>query len=171
MPRDTTAYIAVGSNIRPQHHIARCLDLLAELPDCRQVSESAWYLTRPWGLTAQPHFVNLVVGVCTRVSAESLLRETQAIEQRLHRARSLKHGPRTIDLDILLFGDLVIEGPGLIIPHPALLERDFMLLPLLEIAPDLPHPIEGAALRDLTGRIRYHQIISPVPNHPRPVLL
>lgn len=104
-----------------------------------------------------------MVGLNTGLSAPALLCATQAIEQRLQRVRDIKNGPRTIDLDILLFDDAVIETPNLIIPHPALLQRDFMLLPLLDIAPKQLHPLEGRRLCDLSDRIQYHQIIEQLP--------
>ena len=159
MPQQTTAYIAIGSNIGPRENIRRGLDLLGSLPDSRLVAESGWYATKPWGIEAQADFINLVVALATGLSARDLLGHTQAIEQQLDRVRAVKNGPRTIDLDLLLFGDAVIDEPDLHVPHPALLERDFMLTPLLDIAPDVQHPLEQQALRELTDRIRYRQII------------
>jgi 2-amino-4-hydroxy-6-hydroxymethyldihydropteridine diphosphokinase len=114
-------------------------------------------------MEAQADFINLVVALETALPAEALLQHTQAIEQRLDRVRTVKNGPRTIDLDILLFGDAIIDGPNLSIPHPALLERDFMLTPLLDIAADVQHPVEQQALRNLTDRMRYRQIVKPLP--------
>jgi 2-amino-4-hydroxy-6-hydroxymethyldihydropteridine diphosphokinase len=159
MPKSTTAYIAIGSNIEPRDNIRRCLDLLGSLPDTHLVAESAWYATKPWGIEAQPDFINLVVALSTTLPVQDLLRHTQAIEQRLDRVRAIKNGPRTIDLDILLFGDAIIDNPDLRIPHSALLERDFMLTPLLDIAADVQHPVEQQPLHELTDRIRYRQII------------
>lgn len=161
--RQARAYIGIGSNIQPQEHIRQCLALLAKLPHSQPSGESPWYLTRPWGIEQQPNFINLVVRLNTGLSAPALLCATQAIEQRLQRVRDIKNGPRTIDLDILLFDDAVIETPNLIIPHPALLQRDFMLLPLLDIAPKQLHPLEGRRLCDLSDRIQYHQIIEQLP--------
>ncbi len=159
MPKSTTAYIAIGSNIEPRDNIRRCVDLLGRLPDTHLVAESAWYATKPWGIEAQDDFINLVVALSTALSVQELLRHTQAIEQQLDRIRAVKNGPRTIDLDILLFGDAIINDPDLCIPHPALLERDFMLTPLLDIAADAQHPVEQQPLHELTDRIRYRQII------------
>ena len=159
MPPQTITYIAIGSNIDPRENIRRSLDLLGSLPNSRQVSESGWYATKPWGIEAQADFINLVVALATGLSARDLLGHTQAIEQQLDRVRAVKNGPRTIDLDLLLFGDAVIDEPDLRVPHPALLERDFMLTPLLDIAADVQHPLEQRALRELTDRIRYRQII------------
>jgi 2-amino-4-hydroxy-6-hydroxymethyldihydropteridine diphosphokinase len=159
MPQQTTAYIAIGSNIDPRENIRRGLDLLGSLPDSRLVSESGWYATKPWGIEAQADFINLVVALATGLSARDLLGHTQDVEQQLDRVRAVKNGPRTIDLDLLLFGGAVIDEPDLQVPHPALLERDFMLTPLLDIAADVKHPLEQRALRELTDRIRYRQII------------
>lgn len=159
MPRQTTAYIAIGSNIDPRQNIQRCLNLLASLPNSRLVAESSWYQTLPWGIEEQADFINLVIALETGLRAQTLLQQTQAIEQRLDRVRARKNGPRTIDLDILIFGEQVLDGPDLRIPHPALLERDFMLIPLLDIAAAVQHPIEQQPLRDLTDRVRYRQIV------------
>jgi hypothetical protein len=89
-----------------------------------------------------------------------LLTALQQVEQDLERVRGVKNGPRTIDLDLLLFGDLVLDTPQLQVPHPGLLARDFMMLPLLEIAPTLWHPLAQRPLSALTDAIQYHQIIS-----------
>jgi 2-amino-4-hydroxy-6-hydroxymethyldihydropteridine diphosphokinase len=139
------------------------VDLLDRLPDTHLVAESAWYATKPWGIEAQADFINLVVALSTELSVQDLLRHTQAIEQRLDRVRAVKNGPRTIDLDILLFGDAIVDYPDLRIPHPALLDRDFMLTPLLDIAADVQHPIERQPLDELTDRIRHRQIIERLP--------
>ena len=159
MHRVTTAFISVGSNIEPFENIPRCLAMLTDTMNSRLIAESGWYLTRPWGVDEQANFINLVIGLGTVLSAQALLRETQAIESRLNRIRTIKNGPRTIDLDILLFGEHQIDSSDLTIPHPALLERDFMLKPLIEIAPDWIHPAHDLPLHQLTGFIRYNQII------------
>jgi 2-amino-4-hydroxy-6-hydroxymethyldihydropteridine diphosphokinase len=154
------AYLALGSNIDPQRHIPLCLQRLRDLPLTEAWQESAWYHTRPWGGIAQPDFINLVVGVTTRQPVLELLTALQQVEQDLERVRGVKNGPRTIDLDLLLFGDLVLDTPQLQVPHPGLLARDFMMLPLLEIAPTLWHPLAQRPLSALTAAIQYHQIIS-----------
>jgi 2-amino-4-hydroxy-6-hydroxymethyldihydropteridine diphosphokinase len=159
MHRETLAYIAIGSNIEPLQRIPRCLTMLGEIPRSHLVTASSWYLTSPWGIEEQADFVNLVVGLATGLSAEKLLRETQAIESRLDRVRNLRNGPRTIDLDILLYGQAQIQIADLTIPHPGLLERDFMLLPLIEIAPQAVHPQHGRPVDELTSGIQYRQIL------------
>ena len=112
------AYLALGSNLDPQRHIPLCLQRLRNLPLTSDWQESAWYLTRPWGGIAQPDFINLVVGVTTQHSALDLLAALQQIEHDLARMRELKNGPRTIDIDVLLFGELVLDTPQLQVPHP-----------------------------------------------------
>lgn len=156
----TRSYIAIGSNIDPEHNVARAIALIAEVRETELRRQSSWYTTSPWGIEDQANFVNLVVEVETTLSARSLLEATQAIESQLKRKRAVKNGPRTIDLDILLFGDLILEESDLRIPHPALTHRDFMLLPLVEIAPDTIHPRAGVPVKALTGEIRYRQILS-----------
>lgn len=159
MTQQAHAYIAIGSNIDPRKNIFCCLDMLRNLPDSRMTLESSWYRTSPWGVESQPEFVNLAIGLETRLSPRQLLAETQAIESRLERLRVLKNGPRTIDLDLLLFGDSILDDSDLTIPHPGLLLRDFMLIPLIEIAPKTIHPTLGLPINELTEKIRHRQII------------
>lgn len=163
MPQSCLTYIAIGSNIGPFERIPQALDWLRRLPESRLVAESSWYRTRPWGMAGQSDFVNLAVGLQTALSPHRLLAETRMIESRLQRMRRERNGPRTIDLDILLFGDRVLDAADLLIPHPGLLVRDFMLIPLIEIAPDAVHPGRGRPVRALTGQIRHRQIIERLP--------
>jgi 2-amino-4-hydroxy-6-hydroxymethyldihydropteridine diphosphokinase len=162
MRKRTSVYIAIGSNCDPLEHIPRCLRMLEEIPRSALLAQSSWYRTLPWGIEDQPEFVNLAVGMDTALSPHSLLLQTQAIEARLGRERGAKNGPRTIDLDILLFGDLTLSDDGISIPHPGLLLRDFMLVPLIEIAPDARHPARCQPLRALQGELRYRQIVELV---------
>ena len=166
MSAQRPAFIAIGSNIQPQQHIRRCLDLLGTLRDSSLAAESSWYLTRPWGIADQPDFINLVVGLQTSLSPRELLRETQAIEASLDRLRTLQNGPRTLDLDIVLFGERVVANDDLAIPHPGLLLRDFMLLPLIEIAPEAIHPARGLPVMLLKGEIRHRQILERIATKP-----
>ena len=159
MNPETAAFIAIGSNIEPFQNIPACLAKLAGIRDSHLTAKSDYYLTRPWGIDNQAIFVNLVVGLTTHLEPWGLLRETQAIESRLERVKTIRNGPRTIDLDILLFGQARIKSRDLTIPHPGLLERDFMLEPLIEIAADSIHPGYDLPVRQLTGHLRYRQII------------
>lgn len=166
-----TAFIACGSNIDPRPNLARALARLGAAADL--LRRSPTYLTRPWGVRDQAPFLNLVAAVRTAAAPHALLDDLQAIERALGRTRTVRHGPRTIDLDILLYGDLVIGGPAtgdperggshrLTIPHPGLTERDFMLVPLLDVAPDLAHPADGRPLATWRPRLRYRQIVARV---------
>jgi 2-amino-4-hydroxy-6-hydroxymethyldihydropteridine diphosphokinase len=157
-----SVFLAVGSNIEPEQNMTLSLEYLRTLPELILTRESSWYETLPWGDKNQAHFLNLVVGGQTTLSHRELLKATQHIENILGRKRILKNGPRTIDLDLLLYGDLIINDPDLVIPHAGLLERDFMLVPLVEIAPSVVHPKFQVPMKELTDLIRYRQILDIV---------
>ncbi|MCY4375705.1 MAG: 2-amino-4-hydroxy-6-hydroxymethyldihydropteridine diphosphokinase [Spirochaetaceae bacterium] len=154
------AFIACGSNIDPRPNLAAALARLEAVAE--RVRTSPTYLTRPWGMAAQAPYLNLVVGVRTEAAPHLLLGRLQAIERALGRTRTVPFGPRTIDLDILLYGNLVIDDTRLTVPHPGLTERDFMLVPLLDIAPCLTHPADGEPLAPRRHRITYRQIVCRV---------
>lgn len=156
-------YLAIGSNIAPHDNIRRCLGHLRTTQETRLLALSSCYRTSPWGMESQPDFVNLVAELSTDLAPLDLLRATQEIEQRLGRTRALENGPRTIDLDILLYDSLITDDAALQIPHPGLLLRDFMLVPLIEIAPEVLHPERRRPLKTLTGEIRYRQILEKRP--------
>lgn len=164
MTQETHAFIAIGSNIEPERHIALGLEALNGIETTRLGAISSWYRTRPWGLEAQAEFINLVAEIRTRLTPSALLAATQAIETRLGRVRTQVNGPRTLDLDILLYGERIEDTPELRLPHPGLLLRDFMLIPLVEIAPEVVHPERGRPIAELTDAIRYHQIIDRIPD-------
>ncbi len=153
-------FIACGSNIDPRPNLAAALARLEAVAERCCISPT--YLTRPWGVAAQAPYLNLVVGVRTEVPPYALLGRLQAIERALGRTRTVRYGPRTIDLDILLYGDLVLGDVRLTVPHPGLTERDFMLVPLLDIAPDLAHPADGQPLGPRRHRLIYRQIVCRV---------
>ena len=135
------AYIGLGSNLGNRLESCRnAVDALAALPTCSVLQTSSFYETTPVGLVEQPAFINGVVLLETGKDAQWLLREMLAIEDTFGRIRTLKWGPRSIDLDLLFFDDLIIDMPDLSVPHPLLHERRFVLEPLNEIAPDLRHP-------------------------------
>jgi len=158
----TPVFIAVGSNIEPKRHIDLCLEQLRIIPGFTLVKVSSWYKTRAWGVEDQADFLNLVVGGTTELSPYELLAATQQIENALGRVRLQKNGPRCLDLDLLLYGDQIISTPNLVIPHAGLLERDFMLIPLIEIAADSIYPGLNVAVKELTQSIQYHQILSQI---------
>jgi 2-amino-4-hydroxy-6-hydroxymethyldihydropteridine diphosphokinase len=134
----TVAYVGIGSNLDdPRAQVMSAFDELDKLPHSRVVRKSSLYRSAPVGYAAQPDFVNAVAQLETGLPAERLLAELQAIEAQHGRTRSFANAPRTLDLDLLLFGDAKIASPALTVPHPRMHERAFVLEPLLEIAPHL----------------------------------
>lgn len=139
------AYIGLGSNLdHPQQQLERALTELEGLPHCQLLAHSPLYCSAPLGPADQPDYVNAVAALLTGCSAEALLDQLQAIEQAHQRVREQHWGPRTLDLDILLFGEAQITSPRLQIPHPEMAKRAFVLYPLADIAPELEVPGLGA---------------------------
>lgn len=132
------AYIGLGSNLDdPMQQVQTAFDELAILPAIRMVAKSGLYRSPPVGPADQPDYINAVACIQTTLSAEPLLDALQGLEQAHHRRRIRHWGPRTLDLDLLLLGDQVIQSERLVVPHPQLTKRRFVLQPLMEIAPDL----------------------------------
>ncbi|KKK54345.1 hypothetical protein LCGC14_3085680 [marine sediment metagenome] len=143
-----TAYIGLGSNIgEREHNLKIAVQLLKETGGVVVANVSSIYETTPVGYLDQPDFLNAVVMLNTSLEPKDLLHATKQIEKKEKRQRSVHWGPRTIDLDILLYDDLELDDPGLRLPHPEARERAFVLVPLVEIAPDLSYP-EGKKARD-----------------------
>jgi 2-amino-4-hydroxy-6-hydroxymethyldihydropteridine diphosphokinase len=154
------AYIGVGSNQGDRHeHCAEALAGIAASGHTRIIDQSSWYLTEPWGYHDQDEFINLVLKVETGLAPLELLRFLKELEEKLGRQKTVPFGPRTIDLDILFYGDRVIQSPELTIPHTRVCERGFVLVPLEEIAPQLMHPVHNRTISRLlaerkdTGRV------------------
>ena len=146
------AYIGLGSNLAdPQAQLHRALTELAQLPQSRLLAQSSLYRSAPMGPQAQPDYFNAVAALETDLSPLALLAELQALETAHQRVRGEHWGPRTLDLDLLLYADQCIDLPTLKIPHPGLYERNFVLYPLAEIAPGLEIPGFGA-LGELLAR-------------------
>ncbi|TGB00797.1 2-amino-4-hydroxy-6-hydroxymethyldihydropteridine diphosphokinase [Halobacillus salinus] len=136
-----TAFIALGSNLSErERYLARALQLLDKHQAVELVEKSYVYETEPVGYTDQSDFLNMVVKVQTTLTPLELLEQCQSIEQELGRERVVKWGPRTIDLDILLYDDENIERERLIIPHPHMHERAFVMVPLRDVAPNVTIP-------------------------------
>lgn len=132
------AYIGLGSNLdNPVAQVTRAMGALAQLPLCRMTARSPLYRSEPLGPRDQPDYINAVVCLETRLPPKALLSALQAIEQAQQRVRLRRWGARTLDLDLLLYGDLAQSEPDLILPHPRMHERAFVLYPLGDIAPDL----------------------------------
>jgi 2-amino-4-hydroxy-6-hydroxymethyldihydropteridine diphosphokinase len=148
------AFIGLGSNLGEREAMIRlALDDLARLPSTRLVRASSLYDTEPVGEVDQPNFLNAVAQIDTELTARQLLWNLQLIERRLGRVRTQRWGPRTIDLDLLLYGNLVVEEPDLKVPHPELSHRSFVLVPLVELDPLLVHPVSGETLLSLLSRL------------------
>lgn len=143
-----TAYVALGANLgEPQATLRSAIAALAALPAARLVAASSLYRSAPVGLRHQPDFINAVVQLevdAAVLPAPTLLDRLFAIEAAFGRVRSIRNAPRTLDLDLLLYGAQVCDTPQLTLPHPRMRERAFVLAPLLEIAPDLVIPGLGA---------------------------
>ena len=140
-----TAFIALGANLGdPAATVKAAFAALANLPDSRIVHCSSLYRTAPVGITEQPEFVNAVAQQETDLAPEALLDALLEIEQRFGRIRAERNGPRTLDLDLLLYDDRQLDLPRLTLPHPRLHLRAFVLQPLAEIAPELQLPGRGS---------------------------
>lgn len=141
-----TAFIGLGSNLgQPLSQLLRAFDELNTLPSTRLVARSSLYRSAPLGYTDQPDFINGVAQVETSLTPRQLLEALLDMEYRHGRVRDFLNGPRTLDLDVLLYDDLTLHEHGLTLPHPRIGERAFVLLPLLEIAPDIVIPGVGPA--------------------------
>jgi 2-amino-4-hydroxy-6-hydroxymethyldihydropteridine diphosphokinase len=139
-----TAFVGIGSNLGDREdHLRRALDLLAAEERIEVVAVSLLSETEPVGPVEQGPFLNGAVQVSTDLAPRELLERLLEVEQRLGRVRLERFGPRTIDLDLLLYGDEIVDEPGLTLPHPRLHERRFALEPLAELAPDLVVPGRG----------------------------
>jgi len=148
------AYLSLGSNMgRRESTLAEALRLLAA-PDLRVVRVSPVYETEPMELRDQPWFLNLVAEIETDLFPKQLLARTQRIEKELGRKRKVSKGPRTIDIDILLYGSFVIDTPDLQVPHPRMAERRFVLEPLAQLAPELRHPVLRRTVSELLAATR-----------------
>lgn len=140
------AWIALGSNLDdPARQVSRAIDALAGIRCTRLVARSALYRSAPWGYADQPDFVNAVARVVTGLGARELLSALLALERARGRVRSIPNGPRTLDLDLLLYDDARISEPDLVVPHPRMHERSFVLVPMLDIDPGVRVPGIGPA--------------------------
>lgn len=147
------AFLGIGSNLeQPSQQIRRAFTALQALPESRDVRCSPLYRSPPMGPQHQPDYVNAVVSMVTRLPPDRLLREMQTIEQAQGRVRGVRWGARTLDIDLLVYGDLILDTPDLQIPHPGIAQRAFVLYPLFDLAPRLVIPGLGA-LSGLVGAV------------------
>ena len=148
------AYIGIGSNIEdPRLQVETSFSLLAQIPLTRLISKSSLYQSKPFGLLDQPDFINAAAAIITQLSAFDLLKELKKIELECGRKHSkIRWGPRCLDLDLLIYSNQIINEINLIVPHPGISERNFVLLPLGELAPELYVPKIGR-IKNLTSNI------------------
>ena len=159
MSATVTAVVALGSNLDdPQAHVRRAFAEIAELPQTWVTARSPLYRTQPVGYADQPAFVNACARLETRLAPRALLEGLLAIERAHGRVRAIPNGPRTLDLDIVLYGESVIDEPGLAVPHPRAHERAFVLAPLLDVWPQAEIPGKGSAA-DLLRKIGSEGIV------------
>ncbi len=148
------ALVALGGNVGDARAtLDKAVKLFCDGRDIRLLARSSDYRTPPWGDTDQPAFINLCIAVATDLTPRALLHRAQEVERALgrDRAKDRRWGPRTADLDILAYDDVTVDEPDLILPHPRLFERAFVLVPLAEIAPD--RMIAGTRVRDALARL------------------
>lgn len=148
MNMEHTVYLSLGTNLGDR--AANLKQAAASLTPQMMVREkSELYETPPWGYTEQEPFLNQAVKAVTYLEPEPLLKHLKRLEVALGREPTFRYGPRLIDIDILFYDDLVLESSSLVIPHPHVHERGFVLMPLMDIAPDLVHPVSGRTVREM----------------------
>lgn len=158
---ETDAYIALGSNLGDRElNLLRAVAEIGKLPNSRVTAVSPFYETSPVGVTDQPLFFNAVLRLSTGLAPHDLLNSLQHIENSIFaRTRAVRWGPRAMDLDLLLYGDEIINEDALIVPHPRMAERRFVLRPLCDIASELTHPVLGRHMADLLADLRSDETV------------
>ncbi|WP_020062126.1 2-amino-4-hydroxy-6-hydroxymethyldihydropteridine diphosphokinase [Bacillus sp. 123MFChir2] len=150
---NSVVYIALGSNMGDRHtYLSQAIELLQAHPAIEIEDVSSVYETDPVGYTEQEQFLNLVIKVSTNLLPQELLMVTQKVENELGRKREIKWGPRTIDLDILLYNHENIEAENLIVPHPRMFERAFVIVPLMEINQEINRNISRSQVEEMKRR-------------------
>jgi 2-amino-4-hydroxy-6-hydroxymethyldihydropteridine diphosphokinase len=151
----TPFYIGIGSNLKDKRrNCLRAVEMIEQIPGCELTGSSDWYLTKPVGVKGQEWYVNGVVSISTKVPPRDLMVKLLSIESDMGRVRTRRWEPRIIDLDILLYGRKIINEEDLRVPHPLMHLRKFVLVPLVQLAPDLIHPSLGVTMAELLGEMQ-----------------
>ncbi len=154
----TKVFLGLGSNIgKKEENIYKAVDLLSE--KIKNLKMSKFYISKAVGYKNQPDFINAAVKGFTDLSPHELLYYIKSVEKNLGRIYRFHWGPREIDIDILFYGELILENKNLIIPHPRLHERDFVLLPLMDLEPNFIHPVFKKSIRDLYQDLKEKSVI------------
>jgi len=152
--KSSTAYLGLGSNMGDKRdNIEKSIMLLSQNPGIEIVLSSKFYETAPVGLKDQPDYINAAIKINTNLNPHDLLAVCLGIEKELLRVRTIRWGPRTIDIDILIYDDLILNEVDLVLPHPLMHEREFVLSPMMDIAPSLIHPVYKLTIKQLHDRI------------------
>jgi 2-amino-4-hydroxy-6-hydroxymethyldihydropteridine diphosphokinase len=147
-------YISIGSNLGDREENCRKAIKLLKENGIVVKKQSSMHETEPWGIKDQQKFINMAIEVETDKKPEELLRILKEIEKEIGRTETTKWGPRVIDLDIIFYDDLILKSQDLEIPHPLLQEREFVLKPLCEIAPDKKHPVTGKTVKEMPEKLK-----------------
>ena len=153
-------YLALGSNIDKEKNLKRCIDILQK--KFKVLKVSSVYVTSPVGYKSQPNFYNRAIEIETDLPPKKLFGKLMKIEKQLKRVRKKKNHPRTIDIDILFYGDKILKLKNLIIPHPRLHKRSFVLVPLNEIAPKFKHPVLKKTISELLKRLKGEGVLRSI---------
>jgi 2-amino-4-hydroxy-6-hydroxymethyldihydropteridine diphosphokinase len=156
---DHRIYLGLGSNLGDRKcNLEEAILQISKFAVIKKASSI--YATEPWGLKDQPQFLNQVLFVESALKPDELLSQLKIIEKKMGRKRSVRFGPRLIDLDILFYDDLILNSPELTIPHPRLRERAFVLVPLAEIAPKLVHPLDHKTVKELLQDVDLSSVLT-----------
>jgi 2-amino-4-hydroxy-6-hydroxymethyldihydropteridine diphosphokinase len=156
----TIVYLGLGSNMgKKEDQIKAAISRLSEIYKVTKVSPV--YLTEPVGVTDQEWFLNCVIEIETEIDSKKLLTSLKSIERKLGRTKTMKNGPRSIDIDILFYGDEVVQTKNLVIPHPLLQQRLFVLQPMMDLNPHLMHPVLRKTIQELYEEQPWAEMVTP----------